>query len=208
MKSKLFLLQLTVALTVCSAQGQDTFIYDQSSATNPAAGGGGAPIQADQPMGQSFTPALSSIDFVQLNFTYGGFPSNQLGAAVFVNLWSGSISNGTLLSSTDPVFIPDGAFRLVTNLFFSASVALTPGDTYFLQPYLQSGDTRLGVIDSTSFNYPGGTFYFNGEPDPNNQDLWFREGIIAAPEPSSAVIILLGTVGLYFCRKNSNKPLR
>jgi hypothetical protein len=119
-------------------------------------------------------------------------------------VWSGSISNGTLLSSTDPIFIPDGAFELITNFTFLTPVSVTPGTTYYLQPYLQSGDSRMTVIDSQNFNYPGGTAYFAGAPDPNNSDLWFREGIIAVPEPSSAVIILLGTVGLYFCRRNSN----
>jgi hypothetical protein len=183
------------------ASGQGTFIYDQSSATNQSIGYG-FPIQADQPMGQSFTPTLSSIGFIQLEFGYGSL-SNQLGATVYVNLWSGSISNGTLLSSTDPIFIPDGAFDLVTNLIFSTAVTLTPGTTYYLQPYLQSGDTRLAVIGGI-FNYSGGTAYFDSTPDPNNSDLWFREGIIEVPEPSLLILTLIGS-GLFLYARQKCK---
>jgi hypothetical protein len=124
------------------------------------------------------------------------FPSNGLSATVFVNLWSGSISNGTLLSSTDPVFIPDGALNLVTNFLFSTPATVTPGTTYYLQPYLQSGDTSLSVIGSQVFNYPGGTAYFDGSPDINNSDLWFREGVIDVPEPSASLLMLLSS-GLF-----------
>jgi len=201
---------LILCATVCMAfiaNGQGTLIYDQSSATNPAAGGGGAPIQEDQPMGQSFTPTLSSIGFVQLDFIDIN-PGNSLGATVYVNLWSGSISNGTLLSSTDPVFIPDGASHLVTNFLFSTAVTLTPGTTYYLQPYVvQPGsDDPWDVVGST-FNYSGGTFYFDGAPNLNNQDLWFREGVIEVPEPSSLVLILLGS-GLFLCLRHTQKAFQ
>jgi hypothetical protein len=187
------------------ANGQGTLIYDQSSATNPAAGGDGAPIQEDQSMGQSFTPTLSSIGFVQLDFIDIN-PGNSLGATVYVNLWSGSISNGTLLSSTDPVFIPDGASHLVTNFLFSTAITLTPGTTYYLQPYVvQPGsDDPWDVVASLGFNYSGGTAYFKGAPDVNSHDLWFREGVIEVPEPSSLVLILLSS-GLFLHMHHKRK---
>jgi len=196
-------LSILMAMAV-SACGQGTLVYDQSSATNPAAGGGAA-ISQTQPMGQSFTPALSSIGFVQFDFIDAEVGNdNGVGATIYVNLWSGSISNGTLLASTDPVYIQTEAFDLVTNFFFSSAVTLTPGTTYFLQPYLESGDTRMCIVDSPAFNYSGGTLYFNGAPDPNNQDLWFREGVIEVPEPSSLVLILLGS-GLFLCVRQKCK---
>jgi hypothetical protein len=190
------ILPLAVMLTTFHAYGQGTLIYDQSSATNPLAGGAGAPIRADQPMGQSFTPTLSSIGFAQLNFFDN--PGN-VGATVYVNLWSGSISNGTLLSSTDPIYIPPGIVDFVTNFLFSTAVTLTPGTTYYIQPYLQSGDVLMGV-NVGIFNYSGGTFYANGAPNPNNQDLWFREGVMEVPEPSSSLLILLGSGLLLYAR--------
>jgi hypothetical protein len=193
-----------MAGSVC---GQGNFVYDQSSATNPASGGNGAPIQEDQPMGQSFTPTLSSIGFVQLNFV-DVHPGNALGATVFVNLWSGSISNGTLLSSTDPVFMPDQASvfaRVVTNFFFPNAVALTPGTTYYLQPFVvQPGsDDPWDVVASQSFNYSGGTAYFNSAPDINNQDLWFREGVLDVPEPCVSGLFGLGGLAFLWYRRKS-----
>jgi hypothetical protein len=184
------------------ASGQGTFIYDQSSATNPAAGGGGASIFGDQPMGQSFTPTLSSIGFVQFNFT-DAYPGNGSGATIYVNLWSGSISNGTLLASTDPIYLPVDASRLVANFFFSTAVTLTPGTTYYLQPYLQSGNVGMSIIGSQGFNYSGGTLYGNGVPDPG-YNLWFQEGVIEVPEPSSLVLILLGS-GLFLYARQKCK---
>jgi hypothetical protein len=201
MKTRRNLIQIwllcAALFTALIAKGQGTFVYDQSSVTNPAAGGDGAPIKEDKPMGQSFTPTQSSIGFVQLNFI-DVHPGNSLGATVYVNLWSGSISNGTLLSSTDPIFMPDGASHLVTNFLFSAPVTLTPGTTYYLQPFVvQSGsDDPWDVVASLNFNYSGGTAYFNGAPDINNHDLWFREGVLDVPEPG--VLGLFGLGGLCF----------
>ena len=197
------ILSLVAMLMAFHAYSQG-FVYDQQSATSQA-GGSGAPIQADQPMGQSFMPTLPSVSFVQLEFL--DFPTNGLGATVFVNLWSGSISNGTLLSSTDPVFIPDGAFNLITNFLFPASVAVTPETTYFLQPYVQSGDPGMDVVGSATFNYPGGTFYAYGAPDPNNHDLWFREGMVAVPEPSTMALALIGSGIFFYARRRHKKSV-
>ena len=204
MKTPYFILCL-VLLVASIANGQGTLIYDQSSATNYAAVGGGAGIQEEQPMGQSFTPTLASVGFVQLNFS--DFPTNSfgLGATLFVNLWSSSISNGILLSSTDPVFIPDGTFFFVTNFFFSTPVPVTSGTTYYLQPYVQSGNTENLVINDGLYNYTGGTWYFNGAPNPNGLDLWFREGVLDVPEPSSGIFVFLGSsLFLYARHKHKN----
>ena len=189
-------------LMACIANGQGTLIYDQSSATNFSLGGG-APIQGEQPMGQSFTPTLSSVGFVELEFD--DFPANGLSSTVYVNLWSGSIGSGTLLSSTDPVFIPDGVFNLITNLFFPTPVPVTPGTTYYIQPYLQSGDPSVTVIAGV-FNYSGGTWYYDGAPNSNGLDLWFREGIVATPEPSSSLLILFGSGLFLYARHKHKKP--
>jgi hypothetical protein len=192
---------LLLMVMVVSAYGQGTLIYDQSSATNPV-GGAGYPIQADQPMGQSFTPNLSSVGFVMLEFL--DFPANGSSMA-YVNLWVGAIGTGTLLSSTAPVFIPQGAFNYVTNFFFSTPVAVNPGTTYYLQPEIQSGDVNgLCVIGAQVFNYPGGTAYFDGSPDINNSDLWFREGVIDVPEPASPMLLFLG-IGLYLYARHKHK---
>ena len=97
---RLYSLPLHFAFIVLAldARGQGTMIYDQQSATSQDLGVGGVPIEQLQPMGQPFAPALSSVGFVQFEFTDFN-PGNGLGATVYVNLLAGSIT-GTVLDST------------------------------------------------------------------------------------------------------------
>ena len=44
----------------------------------------------------------------------------------------------------------------------------------------------------TDGSYAGGTAIAQGIPIPD-RDLWFREGIVVVPEPSSALLALLGS---------------
>ncbi len=195
LKSCFFLL---ASLLTSVARGQGTFVYDQQSSDETKPGQAAAGIQVSQPMGQSFTPAFSAIDFIRLQL-FDINPGNALGAMIVVNLRANSIT-GAVLAATSPVFLPDGFgdFNLVgfTNFFFPVSVALTPGLTYYFQPVVQSGDAwSIGRFIQGS-DYPGGTIYINGQP--GSDDLWFREGVV--PEPSSALLVGLG-VGLLVWRR-------
>ncbi len=146
-------------------------------------------------MGQSFTPTLTTVGFVLLNL-YDSDALHNSGATVLVNLRSSSIS-GTILSSTVPVFLPDG-FSGITNFLFQTPTVVTPGVTYFFQPVIQSGDTVGSYV--TDGSYTGGMAISGGVPDPS-RDLWFREGIVV-PEPSAAWLALLGGgVLAWYCRK-------
>jgi hypothetical protein len=193
---KFFLIPIILVLLGCSVHGQ-SFIYDQQSQTSQA-GGGGYPPAYEQPMGQSFTPTLTSVGFVQ--FEFADIPSGPSGGNIYVNLWAGSLGTGTLLGSTPSVFIPNDAFNLITTFLFPTAVTVTPGTTYYFQTILQSGDTTIAVICADAYDYSGGTFYWNGSPDPNGADAWFREGIVAAPEPSAGALVLLGMAGIYLLR--------
>jgi hypothetical protein len=189
MKTNLISLLSTLLLPALGVCGQGTMIYDQSSATNRAFASGYG-IQQSQPIGQSFTPTLSSVGFVQLeldDFNSG----NGVGATVYVNLRAESIT-GPVLGTTDPVFMPDGFAYGITNFFFSTPAAVTPGTTYYFQPVVQSGD-HWDLI-AGAFDYPGGTFFWSGAPDPSGNDAWFREGVVI-PEPSAGVLLLLGGGG-------------
>jgi hypothetical protein len=188
--------QLVFALSACVVSGQGTMIYDQQSATNRTISGG-APFEAEQPAGQSFTPALSSVGFAQFEFL-DPHPGDGVGASVYVNLRADSMA-GTVLGSTDPVFMPDGFNYGITNFLFRTPVAVTPGTTYYLQPVLQSGDSLWGFIVGP-FDYPGGTFFAGGVPNPNGFDAWFREGTFV-PEPSSGLLVLMGIAGICVARR-------
>ena len=195
MKTKTSIAIFCLLTLVISARSQG-FIYDQQSSTETIFGGTSFYL-TNQIVGQSFKPSLNAIDFISLQF-YDANPTVVLGATVFVNLWSGSISNSTLLSSTTPVFMPNdfgrggASNRGFTNFFFANSVTLTPGATYFLQPILQSGDQQWTVLSAFYFGYAGGSVIYGGVNQPTF-DLWFREGVIAVPEPAAICLALLGS---------------
>ena len=184
---------LALALTTLAALGQGTFIYDQQSASSRSVGPYGAPFGVEQPSGQSFTPALSSVGFVQFEFDDPN-PGDGIGTTVYVNLWADSLATGTLLGSTTPAFMPDRFYLGIANFLFAVPLPVTPGTTYYLQPVVQSGDNNWVIIEG-NFNYANGTWFANGQPTLDGRVLWFREGTIV-PEPSSALLFALAAATL------------
>lgn len=187
----------TGALTL-STLAQGTFLFDQQSSTDestPGYFGTGVMQQMLPPFGQSFTPTLSSIGFIRLKLSDGNI-NDGLGATVFVNLRSGSIS-GPIIGTTDPVSMPS-LFLGVAQFTLRNSVPLTPTSTYYLEPVLQSGGTWC--LFAGSLSYPGGSFYENGQPVLQT-DLWFREGTVV-PEPSTFALLALGASALVWRRRS------
>ncbi len=197
MKTKLyFALTILFFITVRFACGQG-FIYDQQS-TNLIEGT--APFrQIYQPVGQSFTPTLASVKFIVLQL-FDSDAFNNAGATVYVNLRSNSIT-GPVLGSTAPVFMP-GSFFGITNFLFSTAIAVTPGLTYYFQPIIQSGDNFSIYV--TDASYSGGSAIAGGVPI-TDRNLWFREGVFSVPEPSSALLALLGSGAWLFVRRQRMK---
>jgi hypothetical protein len=178
----IFGIHVALLLLVCSVQGQGQFLYDQEATTTVE---GAAPWSAaNQPMGQSFSPTLSSIGFVELNL-FDSDALNHAGATVLVNVRATSLT-GTILGFSSSVFIPDGFFG-ITSFIFSTPISLTPGTTYYLQPVIQSGDHVSSFV--TDGSYSGGMEFLQGSSVPT-RDLWFREGIVV-PEPSSFTLFLI-----------------
>ncbi len=193
------------------AQG---FVYDQQSATGPVpvVGNGNADglnIQPE-PLTQSFVPTLSAIAFAELELA--DIPNNgNNGATVYVDLWTGSpninYNSATLLGSTVPVYMPNGfnndglSVAGITNFYFSTPIALTPGQTYYLQPVVLSGDNPWDVI-TIGPTYANGQLFVAGEPF--NNDLWFREGVVV-PEPTTIALIGLSGILAYVFKRRS-KP--
>jgi hypothetical protein len=194
---------IVAALTQTHAQS--TLVYDQQSTKPPSTLGDYLDIQPE-PLTQSFIPALSAIGFVQ--FEFWDIPDNgNNGATVYVNLWTGSpnINSATLLGSTTPVYMPDGfgsIFAGVTNFYFSSAIALTPGQTYYLQPVVQSGDNPWDIWDPGN-TYPNGQLYGSGAFFQPSTDLWFREGVVSVPEPTALVLIGLSSILAYAFKRRS-----
>src|SRR5580765_100770 len=119
-----------------------TFQYDQQSLNHIIGANVLYNIQPNGPMGQSFTPSLPSVGFVQFEL-FDGHPNNGLGATLYVNLRSNSIT-GPILSSSDPVFLPDTPTGGgLTNFLFPGGASVIPGTTYFFEILVQSGDLWL-----------------------------------------------------------------
>jgi hypothetical protein len=192
----IILLSIAALLWTARVLGQGMLIYDQQSATN-GIGTFGAHINLIQPGGQSFTPSLSGVGFVEFQLRDRS-PSPGVAAIIAVNLWSGSIG-GTLLGSTEPVSLPAGFFGN-TNFLFSAPVPVVSETRYYFQPIIQSGGNDDWLILGDRYNYPvvRGTYIFRGIA--TEYDLWFREGIVV-PEPLSFYLILFGLGGLLLFRR-------
>ena len=173
-------------------------MYDQQSSDENNYQEGGADIQQNQPIGQSFIPSLSFVGFIRL-FIYNGLGGNTTAATIHVNLHANSITR-PILSTTAPVFIPGGTlFTEPVNFFFASPVAVTPSTSYYFQPIIEDNN-NLGLSQSSSYNYLGGTVFAGGVSIPSN-DLWFREGVYVVPEPSSALLVLVSGGALAWSRR-------
>ena len=177
--------------------GQGTFVYDQQSSDESYFGEGGAAL-GPQPTLQSFTPARSSVGFIRLHLSdalYG----NQSSGTFSVSLRAESIT-GTVLGSTAPVTLA-GGFVGTVDFVFATPVSVTPGTTYYFQPTFMSGGGAWNAKATTIYNYPRGNAFWGDTAAPT-WDLWFREGIIV-PEPSGAMLLLVGACALAFTRRQS-----
>ncbi|HEY6945734.1 MAG TPA: hypothetical protein VI431_11395 [Candidatus Acidoferrum sp.] len=120
------------------------------------------------PLGQSFTPTLTSLNFVNLLLL-----TDNGGATVEVNIRLGSIS-GPILGTSQPTVIPFSIAPSVSSFRFSTPVTLIAGDLYVIEPFVVCGHTLIGSTQTN--NYAGGNQILRGIAQTNN-DLWFQEGI-------------------------------
>ncbi|MCC6677016.1 MAG: hypothetical protein IT436_07725 [Phycisphaerales bacterium] len=133
---------------------------------------GAIPIQAMSPAGQSFTPTVEFLNYIDLR-TYDAGGSN--GATLRVKVRSGSIA-GPVLGTSDAVDLPDGwASPKPVRFYFPAGVFAAPGASVFFEVEVMAGDPWLVATGPGA--YPGGTAIALGVPDPSS-DLWFTEGLL------------------------------
>jgi hypothetical protein len=143
--------------------------------------------QLSPPWGQSFTPSLAGVDFIRLQLN-DGQPGAGIGASVHVNLRSTSIT-GPILGATASVHMLAG-FAGYPTFFFSNTVPLTPGITYYMEPIIESGSDFWNVLVS-EYGYSGGSYTAGGSPVLVS-DLWFREGLYVVPEPATGLLLVVG----------------
>ncbi|MBI3880679.1 MAG: PEP-CTERM sorting domain-containing protein [Verrucomicrobia bacterium] len=183
------------------ALAQTNFIYDQQSAVEGANAETGGFINGGQPYGQSFIPSSNAVGFIRLWVAEDFTPGNGTGAVVYVNLLSNSIT-GPILGSSELASLPD-SFSGYPDFIFTNPVSVVPGVSYFFQPVVQSGDSVFVYADAF-YQYSRGDSYYQGALQ-TGIDLWFREGVITVPEPSSVCLGLAGAGALvWFLRRRAS----
>ncbi len=144
--------------------------------------------------GQSFTPALTSLNAVDF------FLTSQMGSTVQVNLYAGTGYNGTLLGSSAVMTIAADPNVTITlrEFTFAAPISLTPGTTYTFRlvgtSYFLGYDSSNGYSGGTELDANGNTLSspsFPGFPPSTTYDLTFAEGTVA-PEPAVWMMLLCG----------------
>lgn len=195
---------VSIALAV-NGFAQDFFQFDQQSDTSTLNNLAlGALIQANVPIGQSFTPSLPAVSFIMLKLNDGA-PGGTGGATLWLNLRTESIG-GPVIGTTEPLTLADG-YSGVATFRFNTAVSLTPESTYFFDVQVSPSSDPWKVVGGP-YNYPGGTEIFGGTTL-RGGDLWFREGL-AVPEPSTALLFVVGAVWIAVggCRLVSSQSER
>lgn len=189
-----------VALLGGGTSRADTII-DQSYV--PVTGQGyNTSFSGNLPIGQTFTPTLGSLNFVDLFLGDAGTDTGP-GASFFVRIRFLQIA-GEILGTSRAEFLPDGlntgvssnADFAVTRFRFADSVALVPGKVAVIEVVQQrpivTGNSNFllygGNLDPD--RYPEGKGIVGGRSFPAF-DFAFREGIetaAAVPAPPSLVL--------------------
>jgi hypothetical protein len=191
MKNKLFL----VVVLLAAVQSFGVIIDQSNSIDNPRGTNGGGPGWAYY--GQSFTPALTGLDFVQ--FKLVGSNEDSSPVSMVVDILSGvSGTNGmegAVLAASAPVSVVSALDGYAIYTFnFASTVSLVPGQVYVARVSSLAGN--FGIMITASDVYAGGQYLLSSEPYlyTNFYDAIFAEGMI--PEPTTIVILGFGILSL------------
>ena len=151
-------------------------LYDQQ---NPDMGSGSISYKVNA-LAQTFTPALTTLAFVDLSV--GCCSSGDPGPATLrVDIRDGGIA-GPVIASSPSIVIPDGTTSGWTRFALTATIATTPGNTYAIELVHLSGGT--GAWGWSVNGYANGHAYTNGS-QANVEDMVFRTGIVSDVAPQT-----------------------
>ncbi len=198
-------LWIVAALGMIAGPARAEYI-DQSNTNAPQRFYNTDPSSGNTPIGQEFTPTISSLDFVKLYVADAGSDIGP-GANFEVNIRQASIA-GTILGTSDVTYVPDGTNTgggsTITDFSFASPVSLTPGSLYVIQVVqlapIVTGNFNFGIDGNTADVYSGGRAIIGGIPN-SNFDFYFSEGVRAVPEPASLTLVGIGLLGPILARR-------
>ncbi len=169
----------------------------------------GLPLRMDNSLGQSFTPSLSSIQFITIN-ALGSMDNTPVQTTLRIRLFLGEDrSTDAIALSPDIVVrsrtveLPAGEFTLVSHVvdpvtwLFDSPVSLDPGIRYSFYIDHISGDDLWWSAPLES-SYAGGRALFTspfGDVENESMSFSFSEGVLI-PEPGS--FFMMGGAALIF----------
>jgi len=147
--------------------------------------------------GQSFTPTLTGLDFVE--FKLVGLNDDSSSTTMVVDILD-SVSGtngmeGTVLATSESVSVVTALDGYAIYTFnFASTVSLTSGHTYVARVRSLSGN--FGIMITASDVYAGGQYLLSSESYvyTNFYDAIFTEGMI--PEPATIALLGFGVLSL------------
>jgi hypothetical protein len=186
-----FLVVLVLSLGAGGRAGAG-FVTDQSQTTLDVF----LNLATNAPVGQEFTPGAASMDTAEIELE-DAFVGHGPPASFNLLVRAGGL-NGALVGTSSTVSLATGFDRSAVLFTFPTALTLVPGNLYALQVNEVSGSTYFVGGTAQDF-YSGGRAIVSGNPVPPGfliQDLYFREGSSAVPEPGSLALLGLGCLVL------------
>ena len=190
-----------LALAVVPFARATLIVVDQQN--NASGGTLGTGVSNGGSLGQSFTPALPSLNAVDLPLQ-----TLNVSETLQLTLLQGAGLGGTVLGTAAPLVLTQNFSRATTQEFtFAAPIVLTPGNVYTFKltetafvPFSGS-DFGFYPVVTQSDTYAGGQFFLPDGSAFTGGDAVFAEGLTAAgvgapavglPEPSAWATLILG----------------